>query len=144
MDEPSAVDAKIIGAPTASKYTTQMQENSQGRLQHKALSVTSNNRSKVNEGVLAGKRIAKISVITLLSIGIAELVISSLASSLVTFANGMNSLSYAMISFIVFIGLYMKYYPANGKFHFGYLKVESFAALMARYGHGCNGTCNYL
>ena len=54
MDEPSAVDAKIIGAPTAYKYTTQMQENSQGRLQHKALSVTSNNRSKVNEGVLAG------------------------------------------------------------------------------------------
>lgn len=134
MDEPSAVDAKLIGAPTASKYTTQMQENSQGRLQHKALSVTSNNRSKVNEGVLAGKRITKISVITLLSIGFAELVISSLASSVVTFANGMNSLSYALISFIVFIGLYMTYYPANGKFHFGYLKVESFAALMAAMG----------
>ena len=134
MDEPSAVDAKIIGAPTASKYTTQIKENSQGRLQHKALSVTSNNRSKVNGGVLAGKRITKISVITLLSIGIAELVISILASSVITFANGMNSLSYAMISFIVFIGLYMKYYPANGKFHFGYLKVESFAALMAAMG----------
>ena len=56
MDEPAAVDAKIIGAPTASKYTTQMQENSQGQLQRKALSVTSNNRSKVNEGVLAGQK----------------------------------------------------------------------------------------
>ena len=55
MDEPVAVDAKIIGAPTTSKYTTQMQENSQGQLQCKALSVTSNNRSKVNEGVFAGK-----------------------------------------------------------------------------------------
>ena len=48
MDEPAAVDAKIIGAPTASKYTTQMQENTQGQLQRKALSVTSNNRGPIN------------------------------------------------------------------------------------------------
>src|SRR5918999_1574087 len=131
MDEPYAVDAKIIGTPTASsKYTTIIQEKEEEE-QQKALSLPSNNSSKVNEGILAGKRIAKISVITLIGIGIAELIISSLSGSVVAFADGMDSLSGAMISFIVFIGLYTAYYPADGKFHFGYHKVESFAALMA-------------
>src|SRR5918999_3231709 len=131
MDEPYAVDAKIIGTPTASsKYTTIIQEKEEEE-QQKALSLPSNNSSKVNEGILAGKRIAKISVITLIGIGIAELIISSLSGSVVAFADGMDSLSDAMISFIVFIGLYMAYCPADGKFHFGYHKVESFAALMA-------------
>jgi cation diffusion facilitator family transporter len=133
MDEPYAVDAKIIGAPTASEYTTtkmQGREKEEGE-QEKALPGSSNNTSKVNEAILAGKRIAKISVITLISIGIAEVVISNLSGSVVVFAEGMDSLSGAMISFIVFIGLYTAYYPADGKFHFGYHKVESFAALMA-------------
>jgi divalent metal cation (Fe/Co/Zn/Cd) transporter len=133
MDEPYAVDAKIIGAPTASEYTTtkmQGREKEEGE-QEKALPGSSNNTSKVNEAILAGKRIAKISVITLISIGIAEVVISNLSGSVVVFAEGMDSLSGAMISFIVFIALYTAYYPADGKFHFGYHKVESFAALIA-------------
>jgi len=39
-----------------------------------------------------------------------------------------------MTSFNIFVGLYMAYYPADGKFHFGYHKVESFVSLMTAMG----------
>ena len=77
---------------------------------------------------------AKISVITLIGVGITELMISNVVGSASTFAGGMNLLSYAMTSLNMFVGLYMAYYPADGKFHFGYHKVESFVALMTAMG----------
>jgi cation diffusion facilitator family transporter len=88
----------------------------------------------INEGIIAGQKIAKISVITLVSIGIAELVIATISGSVVAAADGLDSLSDAMISFIVLLGLRIAHRPADKKFHFGYHKVESFAALMAAIG----------
>jgi cation diffusion facilitator family transporter len=49
-------------------------------------------------------------------------------------ADGIDSLSDAMISFIVLLGLRIAHKPADKTFHFGYHKVESFAALMAAIG----------
>ena len=137
MDEPCAVDANLSGTLTASNHGTQIHERNEEHLeqqQYKELSFFGTDQRKINQGILAGKRIAKISVFSMLSIGILGLVIASLSGSVVTFANSMNSLTYALISFIVFVGLYMAYCPANGKFHFGYHKVESFIALMAAMG----------
>jgi cation diffusion facilitator family transporter len=137
MDKPCAVDANLSGTLTASNHGTQIQERNEEHLeqqQYKELSFFGTDQRKINQGILAGKRIAKISVFSMLSIGILGLVIASLSGSVVTFANSMNSLTYALISFIVFVGLYMAYCPANGKFHFGYHKVESFIALMAAMG----------
>lgn len=88
----------------------------------------------VNEGFLAGQRIAKISVITLISIGIVELLIGHISGSVVATADGVDSMSDAMISFIVLIGLRFARRPADRKFQFGYHKVESFAALIAAIG----------
>src|SRR5215216_6185739 len=88
----------------------------------------------INEGILAGQRIAKVSVITLISIGIAELITGFVSGSVVATADGIDSLSDAMISFIVLLGLHIAHRPADKKFHFGYHKVESFAALMAAIG----------
>jgi cation diffusion facilitator family transporter len=88
----------------------------------------------VNEGILAGQKIAKLSVITLLSIGIAELLMGHISGSVVATADGIDSLSDAMISFIVLLGLRIAQRPADKTFHFGYHKVESFAALMAAIG----------
>jgi cation diffusion facilitator family transporter len=88
----------------------------------------------VDEGILAGQRIAKISVITLIGIGIAELITGFLSGSVVATADGIDSISDAMISFIVLLGLRIAHRPPDGKFHFGYHKVESFAALMAALG----------
>lgn len=88
----------------------------------------------VNEGLLAGQRIAKISVVTLISIGIVELLMGHISGSVVATADGVDSMSDAMISFIVLIGLRFARRPADRKFQFGYHKVESFAAMIAAIG----------
>jgi len=95
---------------------------------------SSSSSNLVREGIVAGKRIAKISVITLLAIGIAEIVTGYLSGSVVATADGIDSISDAMISFIVLLGLRIAHRPPDKKFHFGYHKVESFAALMAAIG----------
>ena len=88
----------------------------------------------VNEGLIAGQKIAKISVITLLSIGVVEILMGHVSGSVVATADGIDSLSDAMISMIVLIGLRIAHRPADRKFPFGYHKVESFAALIAAIG----------
>jgi len=88
----------------------------------------------VNEGFLAGQRIAKISVVTLISIGVVELLMGHISGSVVATADGVDSMSDAMISFIVLIGLRFARRPADRKFQFGYHKVESFAAMIAAIG----------
>lgn len=90
--------------------------------------------SLVSEGILAGQRIAKISVVTLVSIGIVEILTGYFSGSVVATADGLDSISDAVISFIVLLGLRIAHRPADKKFHFGYHKVESFAALMAAIG----------
>lgn len=81
-----------------------------------------------------GQRIAKLSVITLVAIGVVELVMGQISGSIVATADGIDSLSDAMISLVVFFGLRLATRPADKKFHFGYYKVESFAALIAAIG----------
>ena len=88
----------------------------------------------VQEGIVAGKKIAEISVITLLSIGIVEIIAGYLSGSNVATADGIDSISDAFISFIVLIGLRIAHRPADRKFPFGYHKVESFAAFIAAIG----------
>lgn len=88
----------------------------------------------MSEGLKAGQRIAKISVITLVAIGIVELAMGQVSGSIVATADGIDSLSDAMISLIVFVGLYLAGRPANKRFPFGYYKVESFSALIAAIG----------
>lgn len=88
----------------------------------------------VNEGFHAGQRIAKISVITLVSIGVAELLMGYISGSVVATADGVDSMSDAVISFIVLVGLRFARRPADRKFQFGYHKVESFAAMIASIG----------
>jgi cation diffusion facilitator family transporter len=120
MDESYAVDTTHNGILTAAKS-----------LQQKASEPSSR---PINEGIKCAQKIAKISVITLLSIGIVELLIGQISGSVVATADGIDSLSDAMISFIVFMGLVIADRPADKKFHFGYYKVESFAALIAAIG----------
>jgi len=92
------------------------------------------NRSIINEGIITGQRIAKISVFTLIGIGIVELIMGQISGSVVASADGIDSMSDAMISFIVLIGLRVAQKPPDKKFHFGYHKVETFAAMMAAIG----------
>src|SRR5712691_7220539 len=119
MDEHYAVDTIDGGSLTASEV--------------KKKPAGSSSRP-VSESIKCAQKIAKISVITLLSIGIVELLIGQISGSVVATADGLDSLSDAMISFIVFMGLVIAGRPADKKFHFGYYKVESFAALIAAIG----------
>ncbi len=76
----------------------------------------------VNEGLIAGQKIAKTSVVTLVAIGIAEIIMGQISGSVVASADGIDSLSDAMISFIVLVGLRIAHRPADRKFPFGYHK----------------------
>jgi len=83
------------------------------------------------EGFRAGQRIAKISVLTLVGIGVAEIIVGIISGSVVALADGVDSLGDSVVSFIVWLGLLMSQKGPDTKFQFGYHKMESFAALIA-------------
>ncbi|MDA4121806.1 MAG: cation diffusion facilitator family transporter [Thaumarchaeota archaeon] len=81
-----------------------------------------------------GEKLAKVSFVTLLAIGIAELLAGFFSHSLTLTTDGADSLSDALISLIVWAGLRVSKKAPDDRFHFGYLRVESLAALMASIG----------
>ncbi len=78
-----------------------------------------------------GKHAAWISIWTLLAISIAEVTVSATTGSLTLFADGLDSMADALVSFIVWFGITMLHKPKSRLFHFGYAKIESFAAFVA-------------
>jgi cation diffusion facilitator family transporter len=86
------------------------------------------NKSKAFE---EGKRAAWTSIWTLVAIGVAEIVISTTTGSLTLSADGLDSMADALVSFIVWFGITMLHKPKSRLFHFGYAKIESFAAFVA-------------
>jgi cation diffusion facilitator family transporter len=137
--EPSSKDAVAdndndninISSSSSSHYSTEIEN---AIIQNRTSSASSSSSTLIREGIIAGKRIAKISVVTLLAIGVVEIVAGYLSGSVVATADGIDSISDAMISFIVLLGLRIAHRPPDKKFHFGYHKVESFTALMAAIG----------
>jgi cation diffusion facilitator family transporter len=129
-----AIDSINDGSKRSSLKYKDSDLNSGRVLEESNLPQASSSKSLLNEGILAGQRIAKISVVTLVSIGIVEILTGYYSGSVVATADGIDSMSDAVISFIVLLGLRIAHRPADRKFHFGYHKVESFAALMAAIG----------
>jgi cation diffusion facilitator family transporter len=81
-----------------------------------------------------GERIAKLSVLTLVCIGLVELLVGFWTGSLGVKADGVDSLSDSVISLIVWVGLHYSKRRPDARFHFGYHKVESFSALIVSLG----------
>jgi len=81
------------------------------------------------QGFKDGERIAGVSVWTLLAVGIAELIFSSLTGSIALFADGVDSISDAVVSFFVWTGLRFVRKRPSRRFQYGYYKVESLTAL---------------
>lgn len=77
------------------------------------------------------RRTAWISVWTLLGIGIAEVLISLYTGSLTLLADGLDSMADSLVAFIVWFGIKMLHKQKSKLFHFGYAKIESFAAFVA-------------
>ena len=134
MDSQYAIDAVSMiaeGSLIASKKKLKNEQLTNNKI---AFTDKAHHKNIVNDGLIAGQKIAQISVITLLSIGISESMIGYWGGSIAAIVDGINSLSGAMMSFIVLLGLQIANRPSNKKFPYGYHKVESFAALMAAIG----------
>ncbi|MEW5839564.1 cation diffusion facilitator family transporter [Nitrososphaera sp.] len=78
------------------------------------------------------RKAAWTSIWTLVGIGVAEIAISVVvAGSLTLFADGLDSLADALVSFVVWFGIRMLHRPKSRIFPFGYAKIESLAAFIA-------------
>ena len=78
------------------------------------------------------RKAAWVSIWTLFGIGVAEILISVVVvGSLTLFADGLDSLADALVSFVVWFGIRMIHRPKSKFFHFGYAKIESLAAFIA-------------
>ncbi len=74
--------------------------------------------------------IAKVSVWTLLFLGLIEIFFSQISGSIALLADGIDSISDAVVSFFVYTGLRFARRTPSRRFQFGYYKVESFTALI--------------
>ena len=77
--------------------------------------------------------IAKASVPLFMAIGIIEVLSGSFSGSVGLVSDGVHTLCDGLVSGIVWIGLRFARRGPDGKFHFGYYKVENLAALISAF-----------
>lgn len=92
------------------------------------------NLAEVSAGYLAGERLAKVSVWTLVALGVIEIAAGQITGSIGLTADGVDSISDGFVSFLVYLGLRMSRKAPDEKFHFGYHKVETLVAFVASIG----------
>lgn len=81
-------------------------------------------------GFHEGERIAKVSVWTLLALGIVEIGFSLVTLSVALLADGIDSIGDAGVTFFVWTGLRFVRRRPSRRFQYGYYKVESFTAFV--------------
>jgi cation diffusion facilitator family transporter len=81
-------------------------------------------------GFYEGERIAKVSIWTLLALGIVEIAFSLITFSVALLADGIDSISDAGVTFFVWTGLRFVRRRPSRRFQYGYYKVESFTAFI--------------
>jgi cation diffusion facilitator family transporter len=89
---------------------------------------------EVSAGYLEGERLAKVSVWTLVGLGVIEIAVGQFTGSIGLTADGIDSVSDGFVSFLVWLGLKMSRKAPDEKFHFGYYKVESLVAFSTSIG----------
>ncbi len=87
-------------------------------------------RLKSNTLVQGGK-VARKSFAIQLMVGIAEVSMGIFTLSVALIADGIQSFADAGVSLIVWIGLRISRRAPDGKFHFGYYRVETFSSIIA-------------
>jgi len=90
--------------------------------------------AEVSAGYLEGERLAKVSVWTLLGLGVVEITAGQFTGSIGLTADGIDSISDGFVSFLVWLGLKMSRKAPDEKFHFGYHKIESLVAFVTSIG----------
>jgi cation diffusion facilitator family transporter len=88
----------------------------------------------LQSGELAkGGTVAEKSFIILVLVGIVEVLIGLFSLSVALIADGVYSFADAAVSVIVWIGLSLSKKAPDGKFHFGYYRVETFSSFIAAF-----------
>jgi cation diffusion facilitator family transporter len=79
-----------------------------------------------------GIRLTRVSIFIFILIGSIEIIIGVFISDSVSVvADGIDSLFNSFVSLIVYSGLVVSQRPPDGRFHYGYYRVESLAAVVA-------------
>jgi len=84
----------------------------------------------MEEGLKKIEKVVLISAIVLVLIGIAEILVGYYTHSVGLIADGTDSMSDSVISFMVWFGLRISRRQADKKFHFGYYRVETLVSLI--------------
>jgi cation diffusion facilitator family transporter len=100
--------------------------------------------TEMSAGYLEGGRLAKVSVWTLVALGVIEVAAGQFTGSIGLSADGIDSISDGFVSFLVWLGLKMSQKAPDEKFHFGYHKVETLVAFVTSIGlMGLGGVVMY-
>ena len=91
---------------------------------------TEAHQQKLNTLVQGGK-VARKSFAIQLMVGISEVLMGMFTLSVALIADGIQSFADAGVSLIVWIGLRISRRAPDGKFHFGYYRVETFSSIIA-------------
>jgi len=83
------------------------------------------------EELSKGGAVASKSFAVLVLVGIVEIIVGIFSASVALIADGVHSFSDAAVSLIVWLGLRLSRKAADGKFHFGYYRVETFSSMVA-------------
>jgi len=78
-----------------------------------------------------GGAVAAKSFAILVLVGIVEVIVGIFSASVALIADGAHSFADAAVSLIVWIGLRLSRKAPDGKFHFGYYRVETFSSIVA-------------
>ena len=84
----------------------------------------------MEEGLKKIEKIVLISALVLVLIGIVEIFVGYRTNSVGLIADGTDSMSDSVISFMVWFGLRISRRQADKKFHFGYYRVETLVSLI--------------
>ena len=88
-------------------------------------------RQQKSNTLVQGGKVAKKSFIIQLMVGITEVFMGIFTLSVALIADGIQSFADAGVSLIVWIGLRISRRAPDGKFHFGYYRVETFSSIIA-------------
>jgi len=80
-----------------------------------------------------GGEVAERAFAVSLLVGIVEVIVGVSSLSLALIADGVQSFADAFVSLIVWIGLRLSRKAPDGKFHFGYYRVETFSSVVAAF-----------
>ncbi len=80
-----------------------------------------------------GGIVAERSFLILVLVGIVEVLAGSFSFSVALIADGVQSFADAVVSLIVWTGLRLSRRAPDGRFHFGYYRVETFSSFLAAF-----------